>query len=455
MIHIRFGRRSAVFRNMTRRFATVAGDRRGNIAAVFALLLVPLVGIMSVASETSSWFLFHHAMQSTTDAAVLAAASNGDAGGGNTNYQQEAKAVASNLGFTNGSNNTTVTANYLTSGCPSGAANCYKVAISRCVPLYLVEVVGYNGTGTPCTTDQQLIQATSYASAAVAGQNFCALALDPTGTAISQTSGTMNLNGCGVWVDSKSTNPSAFNQSGGIFVATEVDAEGKISGNNIQGTVNQNDTGTPPQDPYAGIYSTNNVSSLISQPCPSGNKNVSVGTGQTKSILQGVYCGNLQVNGGTLNLASGVYIFQGVNFTTNGTISGSGVTIIMTCATPPCTGSSSNWSSLSQNGGAMNLSAPTSGSWSGLLYYQDPNQPVCGSCLGSPEFKITSGTNTLQGALYFPTQGVGYTNGTANSQCIHIVAWAISFSAGTMNSSCGGVGVANIGTSSQRQALLQ
>ena len=68
------GRQGAIVRGL-RKFCC---GRRGNISPLFALLLVPLIGAMSLATEASSWFLIRRAMQNTADSAVLGIAANGE-----------------------------------------------------------------------------------------------------------------------------------------------------------------------------------------------------------------------------------------------------------------------------------------------------------------------------------------------------------------------------------------
>jgi hypothetical protein len=452
MIQSLFGRQGAVRRVLASEVAALFGDQRGNIAALFALLLVPLVGILSLAFETSSWFLIRQAMQSTADSAVLAAAANGDAGTGTT-YQTEAKAVSASLGFTNLVNHTTVLPTY--AACPSPlTGNCYQVRIRRDVPLYLVGLLGY--TGTSGDGGLQEIQATAYASPAVAGSDTCALVLDTNSAdkAVIQNNGTMNFNGCSLQINSPN-NSTGLDQANGSLTAKSVLVVGS---NGTYKSVTPTPKFSQPavQDPYTGIYSANGVSSLVTQSCPAANKNINVSG--TKSISQGVYCGSLSVqSGGNLTFGSGVYIFQGVTFTTSGVVTGSNVTIILSCSVPPCTAgkSGATWSTITQNSSAnssMSLSAPTSGSWSGLLFYQDPMQTASINNFG---LTFNGGSNTLQGTLYFPTQGIKQTSGTSNSQCTHIIAWVMNITSGNVNSNCAGLGVGNIGTGDSRQTLVQ
>src|ERR1700694_4033542 len=92
-------------------------DERGAVGVVMGVALVPLVGALGIGFEFSNWYWTARGMQNAADAAAVAAATNGGA-----NYDVEAKAVAAQYGFINGTNNISVTASN-TAACPSGGNN--------------------------------------------------------------------------------------------------------------------------------------------------------------------------------------------------------------------------------------------------------------------------------------------------------------------------------------------
>jgi hypothetical protein len=166
---------------LARRIFRFSFDRHGNVTAIFALLLVPLIGVLSLAAETSSWFLMGRAAQNAADSAALAAAANFDTSTCTTgcpDWLREAKAVAANSGFTDGADAGNVNVNAInTASCPSGGNNCYLVTIKKWVPLYLVGVMGYSGSGDPLHSGRQLIQVSALAGPGQGG-TVCILALD-------------------------------------------------------------------------------------------------------------------------------------------------------------------------------------------------------------------------------------------------------------------------------------
>src|ERR1700757_4097659 len=81
------------------------GNQNGAIAITAALLITALVGMTGLAVEVSYWYFYQRAMQNAADAAAIAAATNST-----SSYANEAKAVAAQFGFPDGSGNITVTA---------------------------------------------------------------------------------------------------------------------------------------------------------------------------------------------------------------------------------------------------------------------------------------------------------------------------------------------------------
>ena len=102
------------------------------VAVVMGVLLPVLIGTLGLGFEVSNWYLTNRGMQNAADAAAIAAATNAG-----SNDDVEAKAVTAQYGFTDGSNNVTVTASNA-AACPSGISGpCYSVTITSLVPLFL------------------------------------------------------------------------------------------------------------------------------------------------------------------------------------------------------------------------------------------------------------------------------------------------------------------------------
>src|SRR5882757_2750946 len=142
------------FASNARRLRT---EERGTVSVTMGILLVPLVGCLALGFEVSNWYSITRGMQNAADAATLAAATNGGA-----NYDVEARAVAAQYGFVNGTNNVSIAVSK-TTACPGGGNDCYSVTVSGFTPLLLSQVVGFNGDATVNGTQQKKLSAVAVA----------------------------------------------------------------------------------------------------------------------------------------------------------------------------------------------------------------------------------------------------------------------------------------------------
>src|SRR3979490_609387 len=150
-------------------------DERGAVSVMMGFLLIPLVGALGIGFEVSNWYLTARGMQNAADAAAIAAATNGG-----SNYDVEAKAVAAQYGFVNGTNNISIAVSD-TAACPGGGNNCYSVTISGFMPLYMSQVVGYRGDATLNGAPEKQLGASAIAGHPDTPTSFCLLALGPQG----------------------------------------------------------------------------------------------------------------------------------------------------------------------------------------------------------------------------------------------------------------------------------
>ncbi|MHB8530109.1 MAG: pilus assembly protein TadG-related protein [Caulobacteraceae bacterium] len=433
----------------------LARGRGGSVAPMLALMLVPLIGCMGLAAELSSWFMMNRAMQNAADSAVVAAATNADGslepGSLTTDvYQGEAYAVASNYGFTNGANNVTVTATN-TAACPDGSGNtCYQVTISRTVPLYLVGVVGFRGNATLNGAAAQTLAASSIARPNVTGTAYCLLALGSIGFTVNGGPKS-DMAGCDVASNGQATcNGHNLNADAGYAVGTDTCGNAQHSGI------------SPIPDPYSSLKNK-----IPANPCsppgsssaypqePSSSINHLSGT-PTWSGTSTTLCGDVQMTG-DVTLASGsVLTIENGQLDTNGhTFNGNGATVIFTG--PTVSGLSPTH--FVTGGGTLNLTAPTSGAWSGVALYQDPNLPSgsgvdISSAGNSPTWNVV-------GLVYAPNASVtisGAVGKNSSGACLALVVYTITIN-GTGyildHNGCAAHGLTLPGTAAKRVALVQ
>jgi Flp pilus assembly protein TadG len=413
-------------------------EDRGNIAPIFALLIVPLIGALGVATEVSSWYMTQGSMQNAADAAALAAAANVTSTGvvskcataGDPCY--EAKAVAARYGYVDGQDNVIVTAN-ANVACPSGTSNdCYEVAISKPFPIRLLAVLGFQGDTTIGSRHFQEVTAGAVAQTGGGdGSGFCMLGLSSSDANTVMIDNVAKLTDpkCGIYSNSSSS--SAARCDNNCEVAGAVYAVGGVSTqpqSGLHGAVKTGAAATP--DPYAGIDTTK----------PACKTNTPVTGG---SITAGRYCGGLNLgNKGSVTLAAGTYWFEnGFTLGNKAEIHAdptAGVTIIVVGDALVET----------KNNAIIDIRAPSTGTYAGIALMG----------LGTGGFTFRNGTtSTINGAIYFPNSKVTFENGSDfTSDCTQVVAKQILVSnVGAFHSNCSGSGVKAIAAATRYVKLVK
>src|SRR3954471_5707043 len=414
-----FGARASVFRDLLRRFHR---DRSGSYVIIVGLAAPALVGFVGLGTEYGLWMYTHQTAQSAADAAAFSAAQaysiNGAGGsvggiggvtGSGQNVVTEANAIAASFGFTNGQNGVTVTVHRPPStGAMSGAVNGVEVTISQTQSRLFSALWNHN-------------QVTISARSVALGNSAlgCVLALDRnvTKAALNSGGGTVNLNGCDLYDDS-SDGSALYGGGSSIVVARQVGVVGGVNDASAFTTTMGLLTHFPVvPDPYADL----NVPAFAG--CDKNN----FSSKNAETINPGVYCNGMQFNAGTtVTFNPGVYYVDGGSFQVNGGASllGTGVTIILTSSTPS---KANSFATVSINGGAiLNISAPTSGALSGLVFFGDRAAPV------GTTYKFNGGmSQVLTGAVYLPTGAVQWAGGSGTStNCTQVIGDTVNFTGG-------------------------
>ena len=384
-------------------------DSRGSISILMAFALTALIGAAALGVEASLWFMTRHTLQNAADTAVLAASMNGQ-----SNYDTEAKAVVALYGITDGTNGVTVTPSN-TAACPTGGSNCYSVTVTRAVPLFLAQVVGYMGDAVVNGQNGVALAATSVASRAT---EYCVLALASSGAEGIHTNGApkANLAGCNVMSNTSAT------CNGHNLNADIGDAHGT---NTNCGTV-QNSNTSAISDPYSQLarqIPANNCTVYPQEPSKRGTPlpASNVWSGNNSKVGTQTVCGDLQLTGDVTLTGSGsilLVIVNGqldLNNYTLQTAPGTTLTVVFTGS------SSGGYTHAPTGSGTLDIAAPTSGPWAGVAIYQDPSltSGVDISAAGnSPTWDIT-------GLVYLPHASVtfsGAVNKSSNgSSCFVLV----------------------------------
>jgi Putative Flp pilus-assembly TadE/G-like len=387
-------------------------DRRGNVAVTTALLLPALMGGMGLGFEVSGWYVTKRSMQNAADAATLAAATNGSA-----NYASEAKAVAAKYGFVDGVKNVTVTATNAAT-CPSGGNSCYSVTITGLVPLYVSMVIGFKGDAGANSSAQKQLSATAVANFTTTQVPVCLLALGLTGAQDIVTNGNpkANMAGCSVMANTSSRcNGSNLHAPYGL-------AHGTNSGCGVI-QVSGVPTVTDPFSTLANNIPPNSCASYPQEPSHHGDPPLPAGNQWSghQSLNGNVqFCGDLQLTGDVIidAPAGAVLVIENGQLDTNGykfaTANGSALTVVFSGT------NGGSYIHAPTGGGTIDITAPTSGAWSGVAMYQDPNLTTgvnISAAGNSPAWNIT-------GLVYLPNSSVtlsGAVNKSSNGQSCFVM----------------------------------
>lgn len=385
----------------------IGEDSRGNVAITTALALPVVIGALGLGVETASWMTSKRAMQNAADAAAIAAATNAG-----SEYALEAQAVTSRYGFKHGEDGVVVVANN-TAACPGDqTSQCYRVTISRPMPLLLAQVVGYKGDATIGEAPAKMVSAEAVAKRGTSPREYCVLALAKTEISdpelLTHGAPKANLAGCSVMSngDARCTGHDLGADFGDAF--GENDGCGKVRRSKVSKVTDPyeklaenipKEDGCTGSEPYPQVPTKKKDPALPATNKLAGNQSWS---GTTK------LCGDQQLIGDvTITEDATIYIYNG-QLDTNGhtfrTAPGVSATLVFT-------GSNGSYTHAPTGGGTLDITAPKSGPWQGMALYQDPglNTGVDISEAGnSPTWNMT-------GVAYLPRASVTFSGAVNKS----------------------------------------
>jgi len=403
------------------------GNRRGQTAIMFTLSIVPLLGVLGLVVDMGWAYYRKQAAQAAADAAAGAAAQAAYATNSSptcstahvacysSEYTCPASPAASptdNIGngclyakangfVSTGRQKVTFMSGVGAAPTAAGVTISYWVVarVSEEIPQLFSAVLGF----PKATITARATTGTREASA-----GGCVITLDPTADNSLSISGTAALtSGCGVFVNSNSG--SAINTNGGGTITTTGTAKTQIVGN-------CNGCGNIHPSAQTGVATMTDPFADLSPPSYSGcndtSNPVNLGSHDKRTISAGVFCSGFNVGAQSeLTLNAGTYVIKnGISIGGQATIkSTGGVTIYIQSGGVTMAG-----------GASVSLSAPTTGTWQGILFYQDRANTTDSSLVG--------GTGQqMNGVLYFPDAHLTYTGGS------NVVATATTIVANTLS----------------------
>ncbi len=380
-------------------------QQRGQAAIMITLGLSLLMGLLGLVVDLGWGYYRKQVAQTAADSAVMAAAL---AAGTGTVACGSGGVVCSTSGVTcssatsgtnfmsgcqygaqNGVASSNITmAGDLASNTPlSGIATSYwvKATVSESLPLTFIQVIGMHSASVSASATAGIVQSGSGGG--------CVYVLDPNATkALWETASGDLESACGVWVNSSDS--KAIYQTASATINTGTASTHLVGGYYQTGSSSINPApvaASPVTDPWA------------SKTLPTMSTPVVCSSATAPNFTPGTYCGGISFSG-SANFAPGLYVMDGGGFgmTGSGTVTGTGVTVLLS------SDSSHTYKGLSINGsGTINLSAPTSGQYESMLFIGDRS---IASGVGST---VTGTTNTVfNGVMYLPKEAVTYTGGS-------------------------------------------
>ena len=376
------------------RIRRLGRDRAGNVGMLFAFAVLPILGAAGLGIDYNRQIGYRAQLQQATDAAALAtmlAVSKSDASQLQATAQKQFNSAFSQTGLAP----VPVTASY------DAAKPSVTISAVASVPTQIVKMFGY-----PVLT----VGATSTATtAAGTGRTWpvCVLILASTEkhTLMTENSAQIQFSDCMVQVN---TNDWDAVEARGASSINSTNGENCFVGDIHYGNV------TPEKNPSCTFF----ADPFAGQPMPTAAATCTyqnfTTTAAEATLQPGTYCGNTNINGGNITLASGLYIIKDGNFTINGNskVTANGVTFLLT-------GSGPNF--YVAGNASLNLTPYSSGQFAGFAMYLDNNSVVTacapytdgGQMLKSPS--MDSGFTTS-------TKTVKQVNQTGIANCVNAIS---------------------------------
>lgn len=336
-------------------------SQKGTILIIGVILLPVFLAFACLSIDSWNLFLVRNQMQKAVDAAALAAVTSvykvspGDTAEAVSNGLK----IAELNNFINGTNQISVTVS-IPPGDPYGKSPTYandknyaRVQITQNAPLFFGAFIGISSA---------TVQANAVAGPSSIVSTIVTLSTSGSGAYRMTGSSTVNTSGGSISVNSNSSTALTINGSSSI-TANSVNIVGGYSG---AGTINAtiNTKASAVTDPFASL--------VMPTPSTCTYTGFSISGSKSHTLNPGTYCGGISISSSpTVKFNPGVYILNGggLNISGSAKISGDGIVFYNTGTSS----GSTSYGSISISGsGEIKFTAPTSGTYSGMLFIQNP-----------------------------------------------------------------------------------
>jgi Flp pilus assembly protein TadG len=346
-------------------------DECGQALALTALGMTMLLAFMALALDTGTLFRAKRRLQIAADAAAVAGTLDYLYNGSTTTAAAAAKAASAQNGYTDGSNGVSVSvSDPPTDGPNSGNAAFYEAVVTKPIPTTFMGIAGFSTV---------TVGARAVAGVPTAG-SACIWIMANSGTAFDlQGSYDIEATGCGIYVNSPSSNALSVTGNGGTLNAKFLDVVG--SSTSIHATQPTAPTldAAPRKNPWGNLTgpTPSNGGCTTTDTTTTSITGSVTGPGLNKAIC---YTKAVTLNGATLG--AGTYTFE------NGvTISG---TVTVNSGTIDIYSGTFNQPSNT----LLNITAPTSGTYNGIALLQ--------TATDTNDLQVQFGSNnqTLDGYIF-------------------------------------------------------
>jgi Flp pilus assembly protein TadG len=351
-------------------------DRRGQVAVLFGLSLIPIAGSVGAAVDYSRANLIKGQMQAALDSAVLAGALDRTAPATTATNVFTANFIPKFSDVTYGTPNFSVRGDGVFIG---------SVQVS--VPTAFLGMLGINAVTISSAS------AAGPSAVAANGNALCLFSLNSTAQSVVNEIGGASLYApkCIVQVNSNSNKAVTLSGSATLASGENCFVGGATTSGNATITPSPDAICQPKSDPFR------NQAVPAVGACDYTNMQVNT----TTTLQPGVYCGGLGISGGNVTFAPGLYIIKNGQLSSsgNGSVTGNGVSFYLT----------GSGAGVSTSGGTgWHIVASSTGTLKGFVFFLDPFAAAAtkSTLTGQSEMYF-------EGVIYLPNQQLLVSGGSA------------------------------------------
>jgi hypothetical protein len=429
-------------RTLLTRLHRFAAHNGGSTAVIMAIMFPVVVGGLGLGAETGYWYLTQRKLQHVADVSAYAAGARLRADDSDAKIVAAARYVARESGY-KGTPELFVNTAY-THPDHSGK-KLVEVIASETQPRLFSAVVAGFFSSDPKTTVTMSARAVGLVDD-IAGTTACVLALAKTAAGAVKVDGSsvVDLEGCDVASNSNASD--ALHVTSSLKTGCAYSVGGAVAPA-LTLTVCPSVKINAPivRDPYAGVAEP----SAAGIPCQTVHTNNSVGKPNeptlvtpTQNHASGLkamrFCGGLDAKGPVI-FGPGLYFIEGGDFKMTSSNTESRLSTTVGGATFHLNATAR----LQLSGAVTNLAAPTSGPFSGILFFASRSTPaaITHQLGGNP-------LSTMNGAIYAPSSAIQVAgNAKATGGCTQVIGRTVRITGtSTLQSSCDNAGTTPIAT---------